>query len=185
LRIDGRRLSQIVDHRALSAVLCLQDVDGNRGRQITAVTQHPIEELRRSSSEVAKCQNAVQAGPRIIEAGEKPGTSFTELQRPKYQRVVFMVDEPRRTEEANSRSDARNGYLLITHNPVHLFDVQTMLLDPAFYDGGKPYFATNLAGADETSLMLLSSEMSEDKPEFIENSLAIVGSALVVERRAD
>jgi hypothetical protein len=96
--------------------------------------------------------------------------------------VVFAVDEPRRqSQNPKSRDDARNGYLLITHNPVHLYHLQYLLLDRAFYGGGAPHWAVNLAGSSQSGMVLFS----DGTPDLIENTLAVVGSVLVVERRPE
>jgi hypothetical protein len=130
-----------------------------------------------------KCRDALQVGPRIIEEGSKRGITESELRTERYKRIVFFVDEPHRSDSlpVKSREAARNGYILVTHNKVHLYDLQTMLLDKPIYDGGDSHWAVNLAGDDQSGLII----NTKPEPDFIENTLATVGSAIVVERRSD
>jgi hypothetical protein len=166
----------------MTAILCL--IDKNRYQKYDAMVPVTFNsnDPEHINPRAKLCKDAVQAGPRIIEESAKPGITKAELDNPPSQRVVFIVDEPkRRTGLARSRKSARNGYLLITHNPVNLYDLQSMLLDRAFYDGGDPHWAVNLAGANLSGMFVNTGS----KPLLIGSTLAVVGSVIVVERRAD
>ena len=54
-----------------------------------------------------------------------------------------------------------------------------MLLDENFYGNSEPHWAVNLAGASATGMIL----NTKAGPEFFENTQALVGSVLAIERR--
>lgn len=181
LRINGHDVSPPTSRPSFSAVLCLNDTEYYKNYDATVPVIFTSNDISSLNPRSVKCKDAVQIGPRIIEEGGKRGITESELKTEKYQRVVFFVDEPYRDDAlpARAREAARNGYILITHNKVHLFDLQTMLLDKPIYSGGAPHWAVNLAGDDHTGLLI----NTPPEPEQIENTLATVGSVLIVERR--
>jgi len=181
LRVNGRKIYNLSTKGTFSAILCLNDTEFYRGYDAVVPVLFTVKDITNLNPRSEKCRDAVQVGPRIIEEGARQGITESELRTEKYQRVVFVVDEPNRSDDIppKSREAARNGYIVLTHNKVHLYDLQTLLLDPSFYDGGKPHWAVNLAGDDHTGLVI--NDGSE--PELIERTLSTVGSVLLVERR--
>lgn len=180
LRVNGRKLFDLTTKSTFSAIFCLNDVEQYGGYDAMVPVLFTSNDIASLNPRAAKCRDAVQVGPRIIEEGAKRGITEGELRTERYQRVVFFVDDPHRNDwPPKSRDAARNGYILLTHNKVHLYDLQTMLLDKAIYDGGDPHWAVNLAGDDQAGLIV----NEKPSPEFFERTLATVGSILIVERR--
>ncbi|WP_022720047.1 hypothetical protein [Rhodopseudomonas sp. B29] len=181
LRINGRTIYKPTSLPSFSAVLCLNDIDYYKDYDAIVPVVFTSNDITNLNPRAAKCKDAVQLGPRIVEEGGKRGITESELRTEKYQRVIFFVDDPLRDDKlpARSREAGRNGYILLTHNKVHLFDLQTMLLDKPIYAGGRAHWAVNLAGDDHTGLLI----NTPPEPELIENTLATVGSVLIVERR--
>jgi hypothetical protein len=180
LRIDGKELHKFSTRDSISAVLCLHDSEwyGDYDAMVPVLF---YQAQRGGMNERAmKCRDAVQAGPRLLGEKTRPIFKRLEAKRRPAQRVVFAVDEPNRPSlPPKSRDAARNGYILITHNPVHHFHLQQFLRERTLYGGGEPHWAVNLAGANLTG-MLASVEGS---PELIENTSAILGSVIVIEPR--
>ncbi|ABD87301.1 hypothetical protein [Rhodopseudomonas palustris] len=180
LKIKGHTASNLVARSTFSAVLCLHDEAGYPGYDATVPVLFSSNDITKLNPRAAKCRDAVQVGPRIVEEGARRGITEAELRTPRYQRGIFFVDDPHRNDwPEKSRDSARNGYLLVTHNKVHLYDLQTMLLEKDLYNGGDPHWAVNVAGDDQTGLLINDGA----EPELIENTLATVGSALIVEHR--
>jgi hypothetical protein len=181
LRIDGKQLHSFDSRPSMSALLCVREAAEAKGNKAAAPVVFASGSLK-SNARASKCPSMVQIGPRIIEEGGKPGIVPGELDRQPRQRVVFAVDDPiQTTSAATSRDASRNGYVLLTHNAVHLYHLQTMLRDLGFYEGGKPHWAINLAGDNHTGMIVFM----QGKPEKIEDTLAVIGSVLVVEPRQD
>lgn len=182
LRINGRQLYPLVNKPTFSAIFCLHDSEHYKGYDAVVPVLFTSNDITSLNARAGKCRDAVQVGPRIIEEGGKRGISESELKTERYQRVVFFVDDPNRNDwPAKSRESARNGYVLLTHNKVHLYDLQALLLDKEIYAGGSPHWAVNLAGDDQAGLILNHG----NEPEMFDNTLATVGSALIIERRPD
>lgn len=182
LKVNGRKIYDLTARSTFSAVFCLQDTEYYKGYDAMVPVVFSSNDIGSLNPRALKCNDAVQVGPRIIEEGAKRGITEGELRTERYQRVVFFVDDPHRNDSPpKSRDAARNGYILLTHNKVHLYDLQTMLLDKGIYDGGGPHWAVNLAGDDQTGLIV----NDRPEPELFENTLATVGSVLIVERRPD
>jgi hypothetical protein len=181
LRINGREIHKISNRAGMSAILCLNDTHEYPNYDAFVPVVFFANDASNLNRRALLCSDAVQVGPRVIEENARPGITESERGSTKYQRVLFAVDEPDRGKNLprKSRDAARNGYIVVTKNPVHLFDVQEMLLDPRFYDGHKPHWAVNMAGANLTGLVLISNKGTE----FIENTQAVVGSVLAIDRR--
>lgn len=170
LRVNGREIHKISDRAGMSAILCLNDTHEYRNYDAFVPVVFFANDTSNLNRRAQLCADAVQVGPRVIEEKARPGITESERGSTKYQRVLFAVDTPDRGNlPPKSRDAARNGYIVVIKNPVHLFDVQEMLLDPRFYEGNKPHWAVNMAGANLTGLVLISNR----GPEFIENTLAI------------
>jgi hypothetical protein len=183
LKISGRKIFDLTPKSTFSAIFCLHDAEYYKGYDSTVPVVFTSNDITNLNPRATKCRDALQVGPRIIEEGSKRGITESELRTERYKRIVFFVDEPHRSDSlpVKSREAARNGYILVTHNKVHLYDLQTMLLDKPIYDGGDSHWAVNLAGDDQSGLII----NTKPEPDFIENTLATVGSAIVVERRSD
>ncbi|MFT4277777.1 MAG: hypothetical protein QM576_15610 [Rhodopseudomonas sp.] len=183
LRINGRDVFPLTRRPTFSAVLCINDTLYYKSYDATVPVVFTSNDISSLNLRARKCKDAVQVGPRIIEEGGKRGITEGELKTARYQRVAFFVDDPHRDDAlpARSREAARNGYILLTHNRVHLFDLQTMLLDKQIYEGGEPHWAVNMAGDDHTGLLI----NAHHEPDLIENTLATIGSVLMIERRLD
>jgi hypothetical protein len=182
LKVNGRKIYDLTPKSTFSAVFCLQDAEYYKSYDAMVPVVFSSNDIGSLNPRALKCNDAVQVGPRIIEEGAKRGITEGELRTGRYQRMVFLVDDPHRNDwPPKSRESARNGYILLTHNKVHLYDLQSMLLGKEIYDGGDPHWAVNLAGDDHTGLLV----NDKSEPELIENTLATVGSVLIVERRSD
>jgi hypothetical protein len=138
-----------------------------------------------------RCRDAVQAGPRIIEdpdvASDQSGISDAEANLRPQSRVIFAVDDPGRQfppgrPNNKLRENARNGYLIVTEQPVHLVDIQKVLLSSNFYgEGAKPHWAVNMAGGGPSGLVIRTA--SPENPTVIGNPSGIIGSAFVVTKK--
>lgn len=180
LRVGGRQIHPLSDRSGLSAILCLNDASGFSGYDAFVPVLFFANDPSSLNRRALTCQDAVQAGPRILEERGRAGISASERESVKYKRVVFAVDDPGRNEfPSKSREAARNGYLIATRNPTSLYDIQEMLLDSNFYHGPKPHWAVSLAGANLTGMIIVTDKGTE----FIENTQAVVGSVLAVDRR--
>lgn len=180
LKIDGKTIHPFSELPVLSAIFCINDTA--RFPDYDAVV--PVAYFAKSSSAISEaaraCPNSVQVGPRIIEEGGKAGINQAELQSARYHRVIFAVDDPGRINLPPRSAEAgRNGYIVVTTNAVSLFDVQTMLLDKAFYalPSYKPHWAINLAGASHAGLVIAGG----DAPMLVGNTQATIGSVLLIE----
>lgn len=188
LEISGEQLSEFDDRPSLSAIICLHSpapIYRNYEYQVPAFYKSADFE---HSSLAKKCKDAVQAGPRIIEdpnvSAEQSGISDAEANLRPQSRVIFALDNPGRQFPPGKpnnrlRENARNGYLIVTEEPVHLVDVQKVLLSPAFYGAGSnAHWAVNMAGGGPAGLVIRTG--SYKSPEVIGNSSGVIGSAFVI-----
>ena len=76
LRIDGEELHRIFDKPSLSTILCLHDTQRFGDYDALVPVAFFANEL---SERAAKCPNAVQVGPRILEEKAQPGITQSEL----------------------------------------------------------------------------------------------------------
>jgi hypothetical protein len=180
LKIDGRQLMPF-DEQGPSAVFCLHSPNP---RYATLPYQVPVF-YRSGDSRFKDCRDAIQVGPRILEdpntiVADKPSSeqivvydrekpngerekvelylAITKTDEARFFRTIFAVDEPGR-DEKEQRNNARNAYVIVTHDSVALWDVQTMLLNSAFYANPHfaPRWALNLVGGDYAGLMVRDS----------------------------
>lgn len=193
LRVGGLDLYPASRIPALSALLCLHNFRQYPKHQhmvpvVFFMQRGQIVERSNAALKNAQaCSNAVQAGPRVIEAPPshdvtQPLRGITGDESEPRQRVIFIVDDGERPEAKGEPHTApaygRNGYLLITHNKVLLYDIQEMLMSAEFWPAGiHAHWAVNLAGANGTGAVanLGKGELTE-----IESTSAVMGSALVV-----
>lgn len=190
LKISGKTFSDYDDRESLSAILCLQSPSFNfhdYDYQVPAFfrTSDPRQKMTGE-----RCNDAVQVGPRIIEdpakSDDQRGIQQAETSLPPQVRVVFALDNPGRAFPPSKpnpklRENARNGYIIVTEIPVHLWDIQQMLLSPEFYGGGSPHWAINMAGGGPSGLIVKSE--SQESPIIIGNPTGVIGSALVITTR--
>jgi hypothetical protein len=178
LKIDGRQITPF-DEQGPSAVFCLHSANPKYAK---LPYQLPVF-YRSDDSRFHNCRDAVQAGPRILEDPntikadrpssdqvvtynrKKPNGELEQVElyrgitksdsHARFFRTIFAVDEPGRNEK-EPRKNARNAYILVTHDSVALWDIQTMLLSPAFYANPQyaPRWALNLVGGDYAGLMV-------------------------------
>lgn len=174
-----------LDDDGPSAVLCMDNAPNRDlyQYQVPAFfrTSTPKQRL---NSLLEKCRDAVQVGPRILEDSKevesgrvdfrslrysrsKPrcdesenievylGIPESAARHTPYPRVIFAVDEPGRCADVWKREAARNAYIIFTHTPVTLWDIQDMLVSPDFYVDKNiaPHWAVNLVGGDYAGLV--------------------------------
>jgi hypothetical protein len=181
LKVDKHILSEF-DLEGPSAVFCLHSP---RPAYSQFKYQVPVF-YRSNDNRFKDCSDAVQVGPRILEdpsriakdrpGGEKVISYFRknakglpdpqpvylgipekDAKRTPYYRTILAVDEPGRDEDKiNPRNTARNAYFIVTETSVTLWEIQEMLVNPAFYANElvAPYFAINLVGGDYAGLLV-------------------------------
>ncbi len=192
LKIYGKELSDFDERGSLSAILCLHSPDPkfrNFEYQVPAFfqTSNPKQVAIGES-----CNDAVQVGPRItedpaVEKVDQRGILPAEVRLPPQLRVVFALDDPGRSfppDRPNNklRENARNGYIIITETPAHLWDIQEMLLSEGFYGpAAKPHWAINMAGGGPSGLITYDTNGRDTT--IIGNPSGIIGSAFVVTTR--
>lgn len=188
LKIGGVLLSEVEDRESLSGIFCLnspfpayRDLDYQ-----TPVFFQTNDQRARGES----CTDAVQIGPRIIEdpaVSDPRGIKQVETNLRPQLRVVFAVDDPGRRYPPSKpnnklKENARNGYIIVTEAPAHLYDIQEMLLSPDFYEAGaKPHWAINMAGGGPSGLIVRNG--GDNNPILVGNPSGIIGSALVITQR--
>ncbi len=185
LKISGRLYSDFEVRGALSAILCLNSpLPSVASYDYQVPVFYKVSEphqLKLGES----CSDAVQAGPTIIEDPNKTddqrGITQAETSLRPQLRVIFAVDDPGRGFPPKTRESARNAYLIVTETPVHLWDVQKMLLSPDFYgSGSKPHWAINMAGGGPSGLVMRGADKN---PIIVGNPAGIIGSAFVITSR--
>lgn len=191
LKISGEQLSEFDDRPSLSAIICLHSpAPEYRNFEYQVPTFYKSADFEHSSL-AEKCKDAVQAGPRIIEdpkvSAEQSGISDAEVNIRPQSRVIFALDNPGRefppgNPNVRLRDNARNGYLIVTEEPVHLVDVQNVLLSRGFYGAdSKRWWAVNMAGGGPAGLVIRTDPYKS--PEVIGNHSGVIGSAFVVLKR--
>ncbi len=187
LKISGEELSEFDDRPSLSAIICLHSPD-----QKYQNYEYQVPTFYKSSTQLSraeKCKDAVQAGPRIIEdpkvSSEQSGISDAEANLRPQSRVIFALDDPGRQfppgkPDNRLRENARNGYIIVTEEtPVHLVDVQKLLLSTQFYGAGsKPHWAVNMAGGGPAGLVMRAA--GSKNPTVVGNPLGVIGSAFAI-----
>jgi hypothetical protein len=184
LRIGGKDHFDFEDRPSLSAILCL-DSPFYKGYDYQVPTFYQFPEQTPLGE---KCDDSVQVGPRILEDthglrhGHDPhGIPESESSIRAQMRVIFAVDDPGRSLSRNNKSrvNARDGYIIVTETPAHLYDIQQMLLSPDFYGNGAGYLcAINMAGGGPSGLIVRGD--SSGTSTIIGNSSGVIGSALVI-----
>ncbi len=193
LRIDGKEHAEFEDRESLSAILCLHSPISRYADYDYQVPAFYRTDEQWQFDKANDCSDAVQVGPRIIEDPTKrqEPRGIKEIEknvRPSI-RVVFAIDDPLRSFPSKNsvnnrlRENARDAFIIVTENDVHLWDVQEMLLSPDFYgEGAKPVWAINMAGGAPSGLAVV--DPKNKMPITIGNPSGIIGSALVVTKRS-
>ena len=193
MRIDGKPYADFEDKESLSAILCLHSPVPRYNDYDYQVPIFYKTDQQWQVDKANECRDAVQVGPRIIEDPSKRQEprgiqSIEQNIRPSI-RVIFAIDNPLRSFPSKSavnnklRENARDAFIIVTENDVHLWDVQEMLLSPDFYgEDAKPAWAINMAGGAPSGLVVADPRGKD--PTRIGNSSGIIGSALVVTVRS-
>lgn len=197
-----------------SAIFCLDNPPKSAPNryefQIPAFIRVEANQARRDDL-IERCSNAVQVGPRIIEDPEEAASGrvrvastedFARKGEPAivkvnlgiqdkaanytpYHRTIFAVDEPSRNHpDRFSKVNARNAYLIVTHTPVTLWDIQDMLKHKDFYANAAyaPHWAINFPGGDYVGLVHAKSRDGRQVTE-IGNFDATQSAVIVITRR--
>jgi len=191
LNISGKTYADFDERKTLSAIVCLNSpFERSKGYDYQIPTFY-TSTIPQQKERAERCEDAVQVGPRVVEdisaMPDPRGIGEDEKSVRPSRRVIFAVDNPGRSfpkDKPNNKlkQNARDAYIIVTENDVHLWDVQEMLLSPEFYGlGAKPLWAVNMAGGGPSGLV--AADPPNKEPIVIGNPSGIIGSALVVTLR--
>jgi uncharacterized protein YigE (DUF2233 family) len=155
VRVNGKSVSAMSTSRLLSGVLCLTP----RGQ---------LDILKTTTDPGAKCSDALQSGPLLVEASGKNGIAASEPASRAFDRSVVCVDGSKRA-------------LLIRAERTALYDLAQFLLRPSGDGGLGCKVAINLSGDADSGLIWHEGKALKSAGS-IDASLA---TALVVTRAPD